>query len=63
MHKLLAEMLEERIASIEDALTQLEQRDDAQAGLHNLQARLLRCCTDPAGGARGRAGVAGRLSC
>jgi hypothetical protein len=24
---------------------------------------VLRCCTDPAGGARGRAGVAGRLSC
>src|SRR3954452_19814325 len=23
----------------------------------------LRCCTDPAGGARGRAGVAGRLPC
>ena len=36
MHKLLAEMLEERIASLEDALTQLEQRDDAQTGLHNL---------------------------
>src|SRR3954464_4034792 len=41
MHKPLAAMLEERIASIEDALTQLEQRDDAQTGLHNLQAHLL----------------------
>jgi hypothetical protein len=41
MHKPLAAMLEERIASIEDALTQLEQRDDAQTGLHNLQANLL----------------------
>ena len=36
MHKLLAEMLEERIASIEDALTQLEQSEQAQIGLHNL---------------------------
>ena len=36
MHKSLATMLEEGIASIEDALTQLEQRDDAQTGLHNL---------------------------
>src|SRR4051795_8912911 len=40
MDKLLAEMTE-RIASIEDALTQLEQRDHAQTGLHNLQAHLL----------------------
>ena len=36
MHKPLAEMLEERIASIEDALTQLEQSEQAQTGLHNL---------------------------
>ena len=41
MHKLLAEMLEERIASIEDALTQLEQPEHAQTGLHDLQAHLL----------------------
>ena len=41
MHKLLAEMRQERIASIEDALTQLEQQDHAQTGLHNLQAHLL----------------------
>src|SRR5215213_11837557 len=34
-------MLEERIASMEDALTQLEQQDHAQTGLHNLQAYLL----------------------
>ena len=41
MHKPLAAMLEERIAAIEDALTQLEQGEHAQAGLHNLQAHLL----------------------
>jgi len=41
MHKSLATMLEEGIASLEDALTQLEQRDHAQTGLHNLQAHLL----------------------
>ena len=41
MHKPLAEMLEEWIASIEDALTQLEQSEHAQTGLHNLQAHLL----------------------
>src|SRR3954454_13165073 len=41
MHKPLTEMLEEWIASIEDALTQLEQRDHAQTGLHNLQTHLL----------------------
>ena len=36
MHKLLAAMLEERIASLEDALTQLEQSEQARIGLHNL---------------------------
>ena len=41
MHKPLAAMLEERIASIEDALTQLGQPEQAQTGLHNLQAHLL----------------------
>ena len=41
MHKPLIEMREERIASIEDALTQLEQPEQAQTGLHNLQAHLL----------------------
>ena len=41
MHKSLAEMLEEGIASIKDALTQLEQLEHAQIGLHNLQAHLL----------------------
>ena len=41
MHKPLAAMLEERIASIEDALTQLEQPEYAQTGLHNLRAHLL----------------------
>jgi hypothetical protein len=41
MHKLLAAMREERIAAIEDALTQLEQPEHAQTGLHNLQAHLL----------------------
>jgi hypothetical protein len=40
MHKLLTEMLEERITSIDDALTQIEEQDDAQIGLHNLQAHL-----------------------
>ena len=40
MHELLAEM-KKRIAGIADALTQLEQRDYAQTGLHNLQAHLL----------------------
>ena len=39
MDKLLAEMTE-RITGIADALTQLEQRDYAQTGLHNLQAHL-----------------------
>ena len=41
MHKPLAAMLEEWIASIEDALTQLEQSEHAQTELHNLQAHLL----------------------
>ena len=41
MHKPLAAMLEERVASIEDALTQLEQSEHAQTELHNLQAHLL----------------------
>ena len=49
MHKPLAEMLEEWIASIEDALTQLEQRDHAQTGLHNLQAHLLELIERDAG--------------
>jgi hypothetical protein len=40
MHELLAEM-KERITGIAEALTQLEQRDHAQTGLHNLQAHLL----------------------
>src|SRR5215208_3055372 len=40
MHKLLGEM-KERIIGIADALTQLEQQDHAQTGLHNLQAHLL----------------------
>ena len=40
MHELLAEM-KERITGIADALTQLEQPDNAQTGLHNLQAHLL----------------------
>src|SRR3954465_15252380 len=40
MHKLLGEM-KERVTGIADALTQLEQPDHAQAGLHNLQAHLL----------------------
>ena len=31
MHKSLAEMLEERISSIEEALTQIEQQRNAQA--------------------------------
>jgi uncharacterized protein YeaO (DUF488 family) len=35
---------------------ELAQQSDAMA-------LLLRCCTDPAGGARGRAGVVGRLPC
>ena len=41
MHKLLAAMREERIAAIGEALTQLEQPEHAQTGLHNLQAHLL----------------------
>ena len=40
MHELLAEM-KERVASIEDALTQLERSEHAQTELHNLQAHLL----------------------
>jgi hypothetical protein len=36
MHEWLAAMREERIASLEDALTQLEQSEQAQTGLHNL---------------------------
>ena len=40
MYQPLAAM-EERIAAIEDALTQLEQPEHAQTGLHNLQAHLL----------------------
>ena len=40
MHELLAEM-KERVASIEDALTQLEQPEHTQTGLHYLQAHLL----------------------
>ena len=40
MHKLLAEMREERVTGIADALIQIEQRDHAQTGLHNLQAHL-----------------------
>src|SRR5690242_8688884 len=40
MHKSLAEMLEERIACIEEALTQIEQQREAAIGLHNLQAHL-----------------------
>src|SRR3954451_24954816 len=39
MHELLAEM-KERITGIADALTQLEQSEHAQTGLHNLQAHL-----------------------
>src|SRR4051812_24936070 len=41
MHQPLAAMREERIASIEDALTQLEQPEHVQTGLHNLRAHLL----------------------
>jgi hypothetical protein len=40
MHKSLAEMLEERVACIEEALTQIEQQGEAPIGLHNLQAHL-----------------------
>ena len=36
MHERLAAMREERIASLEDALTRLEQSEQAQTGLHNL---------------------------
>ena len=49
MHKSLATRLEEGIASIEDALTQLEQRDHAQTGLYNLQAHLLELIERDAG--------------
>src|SRR3954467_7869275 len=41
MHQPLAAMLEERIAAIGDALTQLEQPEHVQTGLHNLRAHLL----------------------
>ena len=40
MHKLLAEMLKERVACIEDAIIQVEQQVHVQTGLHNLQAHL-----------------------
>src|SRR3954470_22255103 len=40
MKKLLAEMLAERLASIEEAIAQLEGRGDAETGLHNLGAHL-----------------------
>jgi len=39
MKTLLAEMLAERLASIKEAISQLEQ-DDAETGLHNLGAHL-----------------------
>ena len=41
MYQPLAAMREERIASIGDALTPLEQPEYAQTGLHNLRAHLL----------------------
>ena len=41
MYQPVAAMREERIASIEEALTQLEQPEYARTGLHNLRAHLL----------------------
>lgn len=40
MQKLLAEMLEERVTAIEEALTHLEQQAHAETGLHDLHAHL-----------------------
>src|SRR3954471_23567760 len=37
--------------------------EEKESGRAGTKRPALRCCTDPAGGARGRAGVAGRLSC
>ena len=41
MHTPLANVLQERITSIEDALLQIEQHTDAETGLHNIEAYLL----------------------
>jgi len=41
MHTPLAQVLQERITGIEDALLQIEQHTDAETGLHNIQAHLL----------------------
>ena len=48
MHKSLAAMLEERISSIEEALTQIEQQRNAQAYTHRPTPGLHR----PSGAAR-----------
>src|SRR3954462_15234728 len=41
MHTPLANVLQERVSLIEDALLQIEQHTDAETGLQNIQAHLL----------------------
>jgi hypothetical protein len=41
MHTPLAQVLQERIAGIEEALLQIEQHTEAETGLHNIEAHLL----------------------
>jgi hypothetical protein len=40
MHTALAQVLQERVTCLEDALVQIEQHTDAETGLHNLRAHL-----------------------
>ena len=41
MHTPLAQVLQERITGIEEALLQIEQHTNAETGLHNIEAHLL----------------------
>jgi len=41
MHTPLAQVLQERITGIEEALLQIEQHTEAETGLHNIEAHLL----------------------
>jgi hypothetical protein len=41
MHTALAQVLQERITGIEEALLQIEQHTNAETGLHNIEAHLL----------------------
>ena len=42
MHTPLAQVLQERITGIEEALLQIEQHTNAETGLHNIEAHLLK---------------------